>query len=221
MNNNSEQEPIRTDWDDNDGNITLHEILKCYQEEAKILPIGTTLLVAKAIWEGLAETHREGLINGFVLPEQIRLLEAEQKFVLGPPCTGQCTGEAGHLEDVVIYMAPEAAIDGTWTGASDVFSAGIVLWQCLMSLYPFQYRDNESLQETIQHLVNDPPLLSAGLLQQPNDKGLLALASAMLAKEPQERPSAEQLLRTICTGQTEPAYVEIVRPLLMENPEST
>ena len=220
MNNNSEQEPIRTDWDDNDGNITLHEILKCYQEEAKILPIGTTLLVAKAIWEGLVKTHGQGLSNGFVLPEQIQLLEKEQKFLLGPPCINRPGEQMRHEEDVMIYVSPEFAIYRTWSSESDIFSAGIVLWQCLMSLYPFQYRDNECLQETIQHLVNDPPLLSAKLSQQPDDRGLLALALVMLAKDPQERPLAEQLLRTICTGQIEPAYGEIVRPLLMENPDS-
>ena len=220
MSNNTQNlgVPVRTHRLGNYRNITLREILTSCQEEGQLLPVGSTFLVAKAILKGLANSHREGRSNGFVLPEQIKLLEKEQNFVLGPSCVGQFAGENQSWEDVVIYMAPEAAIDGIWSSASDIFSAGVVLWQCLMGLYPFQYRDSESLQEIIQHLVNDPPLLSAG---QEDDRGLLLLASAMLAKEPQERPSAEQLLQTVCIGQSEPACMETVRPLLLENLETT
>jgi len=80
------------------------------------------------------------------------------------------------------YLAPEQLAGEKATPASDMYSLGVVGYQCLAGAPPF-HRDNiPEILEAHQH--EDPPSLPAGV-----PPALSALVLAMLAKDPADRPS--------------------------------
>ena len=187
-----------------DGCLTLTEILALYRQEGKRLAPANIISLARAILEGLSQLHKNGLIYGCLTPNDIVLSDQAAFCLLEPSRTGE-TWVDGNYDDIrSLYMAPEALVNGDWNAASDVFSVGVVLGQCLLGQHPFRYHHDQSLQDVHWHIAYEPPLLSPLMLEQHDDKGLLALVYAMLIKEPQLRPSAEELLIAIKTRKPMP-----------------
>lgn len=148
----------------------------------------------------LAKLQQEGRPYGPISPEIVAFCDEEGLVLPNPHLLEWVNGRPELHQTEICYLAPEAVLQSAWTEASDVFSFGIVLWECLMGQHPFQYRDDEPIEDTIRHLVFDAPLLPPGLAGRHSDRGLLALASVMLVKDPQARPFAQDLLQSIRYG---------------------
>jgi len=76
------------------------------------------------------------------------------------------------------YMAPEVLVGEVSTAASDVYSLGVVLYECLSGRRP---HDGSTLVEVIAQVIDsDPPLLADPLGE---------LVARMLSRDPNQRPS--------------------------------
>ena len=97
------------------------------------------------------------------------------------------------------YMAPEALLGVPASEASDVYSLGVVLYECLAGRRP---HDAQSVIEAIAWFVDGPP---ARL-----DDPLGALVEAMLAHDARQRPRLDEVAAALAAPQTAPVVVSIV-----------
>ncbi|MFF4824797.1 serine/threonine-protein kinase [Streptomyces sp. NPDC001312] len=144
--------------------------------------------------EGLAAAHAQGIVHRDVKPGN--LLSDHQgtvriadfgiaRFVDDP--SGALT-TTGQIVGTGLYLAPERAIGTPASAASDMYSLGCVLYHLSVGSPPFEASTATAL--LYQH-VDSPPV-------PPHQRGVAlppafeAYLLSMLAKQPEERPTARQ-----------------------------
>jgi Tol biopolymer transport system component len=141
------------------------------------------------IAEALAAAHAGGVVHRDIKPENLMVRPDGYVKVLdfgaaAPIGTGDDL--AGIPIGTLGYMSPEQIQGKRLTGASDVFSLGVVLTELASGRHPF-------LQDTAAHTskaiqTSEPAWLSADECRIAEPMG--SLLRSMLAKEPERRPSA-------------------------------
>jgi len=178
-----------------------------------------TITVGRALLTGLREAHAHGVLHRDVKPANM-MVDKEG------PLQNAVLLDFGLMPSVNIdvsirnpevgtaqYLSPEAAglLDQDVTECSDLYSAGIVLFECLAGHPPFQ---GNSVGEVLrQHMAVQPPeLRSLGL---PVPRVLDEVVQRLLRKDPRDRyQSAEAVVADITLiadalqrGESEPDIV--------------
>lgn len=149
--------------------------------------------IGRGMIAALRAAHSAGVLHRDVKPGNV-LLGEDGRVVLTDFGIAVASGtstltKTGELVGSIDYLAPERVKGGTPGPASDLWALGATLYQAVEGRPPF--RKNTAV-ETAYAIAMDPH-------DPPRNAGSLApLIEALLAKEPQERPSAdvvEQALR--------------------------
>jgi calcium-dependent protein kinase len=90
------------------------------------------------------------------------------------------------------YSAPET-FDGVFTEKSDIWSCGVVMYLMLCGYLPFKKRSPSSLVEEITHTKIDFPVKEWGKVS----NEARALVIRLLDKDPENRPSAQVVLKNV------------------------
>ncbi|MFI7483603.1 protein kinase [Kocuria sp. M1R5S2] len=141
----------------------------------------------------LAAAHAQGLVHRDVKPGNLIITPDNRVKVtdfgiarladqVPLTATGQVMGTAQ-------YLAPEQATGQTATGSSDIYSLGIIGYECLAGRRPFT---GESQIAIALAQVNDPPPPLSRNVPEP----VRALLMSMLAKDPKDRPATAGALAT-------------------------
>ena len=147
-------------------------------------PIRTADVIAQAA-AGLDTAHRAGLVHRDVKPEnlllgpgsQVKITDFGIAYAIGSaPLTG-----SGVVMGTTAYLAPERAMGAPGTPASDLYSLGIVGYECLTGLVPF---DGIRAEIVAGHLHRELPPLPAGV-----PSALADLIGIMTDKDPAMRPA--------------------------------
>jgi eukaryotic-like serine/threonine-protein kinase len=162
-------------------------------EELATGPVGPARamdLVAQ-IAAGLQAAHSAGLAHGDIKPHNV-LLDFDGRVKLtdfGVPLTPDAEAAApGALLGTPEYQAPERMTGGRGSAASDLYSLGILAFQCLTGRVPFRGRAVEVAEA---HRNWPLPPLPAGLPAE-----VARLVTDLTAKDPADRPgSAEDAAR--------------------------
>jgi len=108
------------------------------------LSVATTLSIAEDILVALEDLHQHGLIRRCLRPGEIIVEETEGKiraFIggYGPLMMLQGLQDASVAKEVATYTSPEAlgALDEDVRASSDLYSLGILLFECLTGRVPF------------------------------------------------------------------------------------
>jgi serine/threonine-protein kinase len=159
--------------------------------EGPLGPDRTARLLAQAA-AGLAAAHQAGLIHRDVKPGNlliapggtVKISDFGISYAAGSaPLTG-----TGLLYGTPAYLAPERAAGASATAAGDLYSLGIVGYQCLTGELPFT---GDPLQLALAHQELPLPPLPGSV-----PAGLAALIMALTAKDPAARPgSAAEVAR--------------------------
>jgi eukaryotic-like serine/threonine-protein kinase len=155
------------------------------------LPVARAVNIAIDVCLGLHAAHTTGLVHRDLKPENLWLARGDdgrEKCVLldfgVARFEGVDTTSAGVLVGTARYMSPEQIGSERAPGpASDLFSLGLVLYECLTGISPFAA---DSLERTLFRILNDTQKPASSLVEEVPQE-LSNLLDRVLAKEPEHR----------------------------------
>jgi len=172
-----------------------------------------TLKIATGVASALAEAHRHGVIHRDIKPGNIQITAAGGVKVLDfgiarasvPSAPGEGEAATQTLEGfsgTPLYMSPEQASGEMLDGRSDLFSLGVVLYECLAGKAPFAA---DSLTATLSRLLTwAPPPPSRANPRSPAHLDRVVLK--LIAKDRRQRyASADELLADLRAPGRRPA----------------
>jgi eukaryotic-like serine/threonine-protein kinase len=159
------------------------------------LPTSSALTMAAGLAEGLAAIHAAGVAHRDLKPSNVLLAEDGPRVIdfgisRAPELTSVTT--AGAVFGSPGFMSPEQAEGGQAGQPSDIFSLGAVLVYAVTGQSPFGNGSTPALLYRVVHGM-------ASLDGVPDQ--VRALAVPCLAKDPDQRPTAAQLLSMMGTVQ--------------------
>jgi serine/threonine-protein kinase len=181
--------------------LDLRELLRGCSQRKVPLPVEFSLFVLRETLRALEYAHKKrdesgrplGIVHRDVSPSNVLLsVEGEVKLCDFGIARALTTGEA--LPDEAIqgkagYMSPEAARGDGVDARSDVFAAGILLWELLAGQR--LYRSGAGRGSTLEQAraAQVPPLPARGY---PQETRLHALVSKALSRDPSGRFQSAQ-----------------------------
>ncbi|GHF93890.1 serine/threonine-protein kinase [Streptomyces thermodiastaticus] len=170
----------------------LHRYLR---ENGPFTPVGAALLTAR-IADALAASHADGVVHRDLKPANVLLRQTggEMHPMLTDFGIARLADSPGltrthEFVGTPAYVAPESAEGRPQTSAVDVYGAGILLYELVTGRPPFA--GSTALEVLHQHLSAEPrrPSTVPG--------PLWTVIERCLRKNPEERPSAENLARAL------------------------
>ena len=160
------------------------------------LSIDDSVRVAIGIASALEAAHRKGIVHRDVKPGNILITDAGDvkvtDFGIARAVSEASMTVTGTTLGSVHYFSPEQARGDEVTGASDVYSLGIVLFEMLTGRRPFEA--DTAAAVALKRLNEDPPTPTA--IGRPQPPGLEAIVMRAMAREPADRfPDAGRLRR--------------------------
>ena len=163
------------------------------------LGVAPTLAIASQLAQSLAAAHEQGVIHRDIKPQNL-LLDANGVLKVMDFGVARLQGHKTHLTEVGTlvgtpsYMAPEQLLSEDFDERADLYSAGVVLFECLTGRLPFE---GTTIISIIAHVMRDeapaPSSLNGDV-----PAAVSALVLRLLAKEPGGRPaSAVELVRLL------------------------
>lgn len=153
------------------------------------LPLEELLRVVAEVGAGLDALHGAGLVHRDVKPDNILLDESgtaaltDFGLAKGPAYT--VLTKAGQAVGTLDYMAPELIRGASATAASDLYSLGCVVFECIAGVPPFSGKSLFAVGSA--HVSEEPPDPLSGRPDLPPALSWAVLQA--LAKEPEDRPA--------------------------------
>lgn len=184
----------------------LRSLLKQLTAHQHLLPVPHAVHIVAEVCKGLAYAHRKtdleghplGIIHRDVSPSNILISsEGEVRLVdfgIAKASSSSSQSITGRLQGKFGYMSPEQAQGETLDARSDVFSVGVVLYELLTGVRPFEgTTDLDSLERVKSHRPEPPSALREDI-----PESLDALVLDALEKTRDRRvPSADALLERL------------------------
>jgi len=172
--------------------ITLRDALKEYGP----LPALRALEMLAQILAGLAAAHSAGILHRDLKPDNV-LLADDGRVKLGDFGLAReisAHTSTGDLVGTIAYLSPELVTRGQADARSDVYAAGILLYELLTGRQPFE--GDKAVQIAYQHANSTVPVPSLlATATPPSVDKLVAWSTAKLAAD---RPSdAGAMLSTV------------------------
>ncbi|MHB1095742.1 MAG: protein kinase domain-containing protein [Gemmatimonadaceae bacterium] len=171
--------------------ITVRELLATRGK----LGVASTLALARQFAEALAVAHAAGVIHRDVKPENA-LIDADgvlKVMDFGIARLAEASSnrtQAGMVVGTPAYMAPEQLVGEEIDARADLYSLGVVIYECLTGRAPFQAPSAVALIARVLTTEAEPPV--RGNADVP--PALSALVMQLLAKVPDERPASATIL---------------------------
>ena len=165
-------------------------------EHGARLPPGEAATIMDGLLAGLQHSHERGVVHRDIKPANIVLSRSGTvkitDFGIAHLESSDMT-RIGSVMGTPAYMAPEQVLGEAVDARTDIYAAGVVLYQMLLGRRPF-----EGGTASIMHkIINAPPNLQGGLLDGILP-GIVAVLGKALAKNPDDRyASARELARAL------------------------
>jgi len=166
---------------------TLREVMRA---EGPLTPRAALDIMAPVL-QALGAAHRAGIIHRDVKPENIILREDDgtvkvADFGLARAVSNQTsTSQTGVLLGTVAYLSPEQVERGIADARSDVYAAGLILFEMLTGSKAFT--GDTPIHIAYQHVHSSVPAPSSRVSTVPGE--LDALVALATSRDPDQRPS--------------------------------
>ncbi|GAA1527292.1 serine/threonine-protein kinase [Actinomadura kijaniata] len=157
------------------------------------LPVDRALAIVARTARALAAAHAAGIVHRDVKPANL-MVAADgtikiTDFGIARDLRGASVTRTGMVVGTAQYLSPEQASGRPVTPASDLYSLGVVAYECLAGRPPFDA--DSAVAVALKHVREVPPPLPGRVAGPVRD-----LVAELLAKTPGERPaSAEEVAR--------------------------
>jgi serine/threonine protein kinase len=154
----------------------------------RLSPYNTMDVVAQAA-RALDIAHQSGIVHRDIKPGNLLIMgDGTTKITDFGIAKAREWGDpqltaTGIVMGTAMYVSPEQATGALVTGSSDIYSLGVVAYECLAGEPPFIAE--QPLAIAIMHKHDPVPPLPADVPRQVSD-----LVMAMLAKSPEDRPES-------------------------------
>ncbi|MFK0099428.1 serine/threonine-protein kinase [Streptomyces sp. NPDC091040] len=176
----------------------LHRYLR---DNGPLTPVAAALLTAQ-IADALAASHADGVVHRDLKPANVLLADPDgamrpmlTDFGIARLADSPGLTRTHEFVGTPAYVAPESAEGRPQTSAVDIYGAGILLYELVTGRPPFA--GGTALEVLHRHLSEEPRRPST--VPEP----LWTVMERCLSKDPDRRPSAENLargLRTVAEG---------------------
>ncbi len=170
------------------------------------LELGEVLEIAVQVADALDYSHALGIIHRDVKPENIMAARERgalrvrvMDFGLARDTSASRLTQGSGILGTVTYMSPEQVSAEPLDGRTDLYSLGVVVYECLVGEPPFI----GSVHSVVLNIVRDRPRSPRARVAEVSEE-LDELVMSCLAREPCERPpSGKELARALrrCAAQ--------------------
>jgi beta-lactam-binding protein with PASTA domain len=200
---------------------TLRDVIR----DTGPLSASRSLSLLEPVLRALSAAHAAGLVHRDVKPENVLLGDDGRvkvaDFGLARAVeTSNLTATTGLLIGTVAYLAPEQVEHGTADPRTDVYAAGILLWEMLTGTPP--YDGDSPLSVAYRHVHDDVPAPSTLVHGIP--PAVDALAVRATRRDPNQRPAdgGAFLAEVLAARATMPAVaVDTAPTLVVPRPAAT
>src|SRR6059036_2905151 len=166
------------------------------------LPPAEIRQILVQVARALAYAHKSGIVHRDIKPDNIMFdehgLAVVTDFGIAKAASGGKLTGTGMSIGTPHYMSPEQARAQALDGRSDIYSLGVVAFQCLTGRVPFDGEDSFSIgYKHIMEELPTPPLESY------DQRTLFEIIKKMMAKLPDDRfQTADDLVQALEAGGT-------------------
>ena len=155
-----------------------------------------TLAIARQLVDALECAHGEGIIHRDIKPQNLLIDAAGTLKIMDfgvARLAERSSGltQAGMVVGTPAYMAPEQLLAESVDARSDLYSVGVVLYECLTGRPPFDAKSPISLIAKVLNEDAKPP----DLVKPEVPHAVSAMVMQLLAKHPDQRPQSASALR--------------------------
>jgi len=164
------------------------------------LPPAEIRQVLVQVTRALAYAHKSGIVHRDIKPDNIMFdehgLAVVTDFGIAKAASGGKLTGTGMSIGTPHYMSPEQARAQALDGRSDIYSLGVVAYQCLTGRVPFDGEDSFSIgYKHIMEEIPTPPLETY------DQRTLFEVIKKMMSKSPDDRfQSADELVQSLEAG---------------------
>lgn len=188
--------------------------LRNYLDEHHVVDADTTVRIALRLLDALEAAHRSGLVHRDVKPSNILLCDDGRVKIadFGIAKTDDQTEltQEGALVGTAAYLAPEQLLGEAVDGRTDLYSLGVVLYECLTGTVPF--RGESGAAVALARLHSEP--LDPRRVRADVPPAIASAVMRALARNPDDRFDSAADLRAalLDTGVTPPRQPAAPRP---------
>ncbi|TXH25610.1 MAG: serine/threonine protein kinase [Elusimicrobia bacterium] len=168
------------------------------------MPAAKAIALMQPVLEAIAHAHAAGIIHRDLKPSNILIDDEGRPRVMdfGIATRREATSSGGgQLVGTPAYMAPEYIVHRQISERSDLFSAGLVLYELLTGKRAVPGTDSQQVMERLaNHDIVCSPDVSEAI-----DERLAHLLYRVLARDPQERFASANELRAALDNYLTPA----------------
>src|SRR5215212_5609069 len=170
-------------------------------DEQKRLSPDLTMHIGTCVAAALDAAHRAGMVHRDVKPGNIlitpdgRVLLTDFGIAKGLGATGDDLTSANVMMGTAKYLSPEQVRGKKLDGRADLYSLGLVLYECLAGRVPFL--GETDTDTALARLNRDPTDLAR--LRPTLPRGLVNLIHRLLSRNPNHRPATGAELRAALT----------------------
>ena len=166
------------------------------------LPPAEIKKILAEVGRALAYAHKKEIVHRDIKPDNIMFDEhghaVVTDFGIAKAASGGKLTGTGMSIGTPHYMSPEQAKAQPLDGRSDIYSLGVVAYQCLTGGVPFDGEDSFSIgYKHIMEEIPTPPL------ENPEKRQLFEIVRKMMAKTPAQRfQNADELVNVLESGRS-------------------
>ena len=167
------------------------------------LRLGEVIDIAIQVADALEYSHSRGVVHRDIKPENIMVSREEgsssarirvMDFGLAHATTENRLTKTGTLVGTVTYLSPEQVTAHSFDGRSDIYSLGVVIYECLTGEPPFTGEVQSVLYRIVHELPQPPRSIGADIREELQDVILQCLEKDP-AKRPQKASQVADALR--------------------------
>ena len=170
-------------------------------------PLDRALALLLEVAEGLAAAHAAGVVHRDVKPANLFVTAAGARisdFGIAQLEDAASLTSTGVVLGTTSYMAPEQLQGTEVDGRADVYALGCVLHAILRGRAPFESGEERGRAYLAHVYASAPPLLAEAYRRHPPWSAIEALSRELLAKMPEDRPTAAALCERLAALELAP-----------------